>query len=140
MAEVDVTREIHAAPIDVWRIVGEFSRAGEWLAGLESFESTGDNPGAVNTLHLGDDRRIVERLVSRDDGGWTLTYEITDSPFPVELLNATLSVSAVGRDRCIVGWRARFEPRAGVPEEQLSGAFRDAFEAGLTNLARLCQP
>lgn len=139
MADIDVTQEIHAAPIDVWRVVRQFSRAGEWHPGLRAFESTGDAVGALNTLGLPQGGAIVERLASVDEGGWTLTFELTESPFPIEFCNVTVSVSAAGRDRCVVGKRARFEPNAGVPAEGLSGAFREAFERQLASLKSLCE-
>ena len=64
------------APVDkTWAIVGDFSTLHTWHPAIQSTEMQGDN---MRVLSLGDDKKITEKLVKRDDEKMMLKYKIKD--------------------------------------------------------------
>lgn len=79
-------------------------------------------------LTLGDGGKIKEKLTEKGDTSYS--YEIIESPLPVQNYAATLSVTEDdGDDIAEVEWTAEFDPADGVEEakavEVITGIFND---------------
>ena len=82
--------DIAGSADDVWAVVGEFGGISGWMPGIESCRVEGENR-ILDTMGM----TITERLVSKDDAGRAITYEIADGA-PVESHQAVITVSPSG--------------------------------------------
>jgi hypothetical protein len=131
---------IDADPTAAWALVGDFGNSHYWTGSSLRPEIIGDpsQPGAERHVSL-DGTLIVERLTSRDDTDWVLTYTLARSPFPISDHQASLIVEALpaqaGPDtRTRATWRAEFTADAATAA-QLDAVMGDAnFEPGLQHL------
>jgi hypothetical protein len=133
------TSVVISAPIDkVWSTVRDFGALSAWhpVIASSSLDSGADGEvGAVRRLTTGDGGVIVERLLTIDDDGHTLTYTILESPFAVRRYVSTMHLSPVTESGdTFVEWFAEFDAEA-ADEADLMTLFGDGvFGAGLTAL------
>lgn len=127
------------APIDqVWTPVRDFGGLSAWHPVIETsgLDSGGDGEvGAVRRLTTGDGGVIVERLLTLDDEGHTLTYLILESPFAVRRYASTMRLAPVtDSGATFVEWFAEFDSEA-ADEADLMTVFGDGvFGSGLAAL------
>jgi len=129
MAQILETVEIHAPAEQVWALVGDPGRIGEWVPAL-----------AGSTLH--DDYRacatqegakIVERILDHSDEEHYYIYEIASSPLPLRLYRSWLLVQGHG-DHSHVSWEAEFEAESPDLEPELTAKFSEIYREGLETL------
>jgi len=94
-AEVDIN--IKAAPDKVWAVVGDFGGLDNWLPGVESCRTEGDDR-ILDMMNI----QVTEHLMSKDDGARQIVYGIT-AGVPVEKHKATITVHPDG-DGSRVTW------------------------------------
>lgn len=82
--------DIDASADDVWAVIGDFGGIGDWMPGIDSCRSEGDDR-ILAMMGM----EITERLVSKDDAGRVLTYSITNGA-PVESHQAVITVTPTG--------------------------------------------
>lgn len=109
------------APVDkTWSVVGDFSALHIWHPTIQSTEMQGDN---IRILSLGDNKKITEKLVKRDNDKKMLKYKIVDMTtletfefagrqverkvLPVNTYTGFLTVNAEG-DGSKVTWKGKF--------------------------------
>lgn len=136
MANISVSREIGASAEAVWETVSDFNSLPSYVPGIVESAVEGAGVGAIRNITLGDGAKLVERLESQDDGARTLSYAITDSPFPIESYVGTMKVRDLGGGRCQFEWSATFEPK-GAPEEELKKNMVAVFESACEGLRKL---
>lgn len=95
MATIRHHARIDASPDDVWAIVSDAGGIGEWAPGIEPGSVEWDESTRCRTIDMGG-VRIVEQVVTSDDGLRRLQYKITEAPMPVEFHLATVDVFADG--------------------------------------------
>jgi carbon monoxide dehydrogenase subunit G len=135
MAEVRIQEEIAAPAQAVWDLLGDFAAVGRWFPGASRVSVEGKGVGAVRTIPMGGSK-IRERLEAFDEKARRFEYSIVEAPLPVKNYRATVSVEALGPQRCRVHWLTRFEA-VGMPAEQLAPGLEGAYRSGLAAIARL---
>lgn len=129
MAQVLETVEINAPPEEVWAVVGNPGRIGDWVPALA--DSTLEN--GYRSCTMQDGAEIVERIVERSDEQRYYVYEITKSPLPLRSYSSRLAVHGHG-DHSHVTWEAQFEAESADLEPDLIGAFERIYREGLITL------
>lgn len=145
------TIEINAPPEAVWAKVGNFGDMGSWHPAVAKTEITGgtnNEAGATRVLTLQDGGKINEVLISRDDAGMVLKYEITESVLPLREYGATLLVQSAGegKSKSTVTWRSMFKrkdpanpAKAGEDDETAKSVITSIFKSGLENLKKVSE-
>jgi hypothetical protein len=131
-AEVRHAVEIKLPPAKVWAKVGEWCAIKDWHPAIAS--CTSERPG-YRTLTLKDGGRIVEKQTSRGRLTSSYSYEIIDSPLPVQNYTATLTARGAKGGTELV-WTAKFEPK-GKPEAEAVSVIKGIFTGGLDNVVKL---
>ncbi len=135
MAEVRIQEEIGASAEAVWNVLGDFASVDRWFPGAAGIQVEGQGVGAVRTIPMGTSK-IRERLEAYDATTRRFEYSILEAPLPVKDYRASVSVEALGPQRCRVHWVTRFEP-VGIAAEQLAPGLEGAYRAGLRAIAKL---
>ncbi|WP_328389241.1 SRPBCC family protein [Streptomyces sp. NBC_00400] len=139
MPETRASAVIPADATAVWRLVRDFNGLPAWQPGVtHSALRDGDAPdrvGSVRTLTLLRGEKVSESLVALDDHTRSLTYDIVESPYPVQSYRSTLRVIPLtSTGESVVDWTLTFDCAPAVAEE-LTGAFKDGvFAPGLRGL------
>jgi mxaD protein len=122
MAGGEVSEHIDRDADAVWALVGRFGGIDQWLPSVESCDVAGDIR-TVRTLGM----EFREQLLGRDDGSMQISYQIIESPLPLEHHKATLSVRRA-EPGAHVSWRFEVSP------DQLASSFEENYRAGLSAL------
>jgi hypothetical protein len=86
-------------------------------------------------LTLGDGGKIKEKLTNKDDTSYS--YEIIESPLPVQNYAATLTVTEDDGDEIAeVVWEAEFDPADGVEEAKAVEVISGIFDAGIEGIGK----
>jgi mxaD protein len=143
------TIEINASPEAVWAKVGNFGDMGSWHPAVAKTEITGgtnNEADATRVLTLQDGGKINEVLISRDDAGMVMKYEITESVLPLREYGATLLVQPAGEGKSTVTWRSMFKrkdpanpAKAGEDDETAKNVITSIFKSGLENLKKVSE-
>ena len=129
MAQVVETVEIQAPADEVWALVGDPGRIGEWVPALAA--STLQNDRRACTTEEGAD--IVERILEHSDVERYYVYEITSSPLPLTRYRSQLAVHGHDGHSHVV-WEADFEAENAAVEPELAGTFERIYRDGLATL------
>jgi len=119
----EVSKFIPAEPDVIWSLVGQFGGIEDWLPDIDSCDVDGDQR-VVHTVGM----TIHERLLHRDDALRTISYQIVESPIPLDHHRATISVTPdSGGAR--IGWSFEVRP------DHFAPAFAQNYEGCLAFLA-----
>ena len=130
MLEVSVTRKIPAGEKEVWTLLEDFGRLGEWaIPKLEKVEVIGAGVGMIRRAFVTGFEPVDEKLESLDPVNKTLSYSIAKcSLLPYESYLADISVR--GDSRCTeITWHSVIGC-GNIPEPEV----RTAVETGYNNL------
>ena len=116
----------------MWRKVGEFCAIQDWHPAVSKCEETEEGGATYRTLTLGDGGTIRERLVEKTDSSYT--YEIIESPLPVQSYRSTFGVSAEG-EATRVDWEGTFDPK-GASDADAEAVIGGIYQAGLDEIAK----
>ena len=111
---------------DVWAVIGNFGEL-TWMPGVETCELDGDDR-ILGMFGM----RIVERQLTRDDEGKSLTYGIVDGDMKPEVHRATITVMPAGSgsfvtwdvetdDNMVEVMQGAYTGALGALKEQLEG-------------------
>lgn len=134
MVEVDRSVTLAASADEVWALVGGFDSLPDWHPAVLSCELASDDGRMTRRLKVVGNIRLVERLVRHDDASRSCRYTLSEGPLPVEGYDSTFAVHDGGGDRCVVTWRATFEP-SGASEDVAREAIEGIYDSGLNALA-----
>lgn len=125
-------------PADViWRVIGDFGAASQYLVGVVNCTVEGEGVGARRTLTSAEGSTIVERLETLDGVAHRLSYALlTDTPFRNCL--TTMMVRELGGSRAELEWSATFEAD-GLPAEEARELLEDALAANCLALKQLLE-
>jgi Polyketide cyclase / dehydrase and lipid transport len=129
--EVSRSAKVEETPEAVWQKIGEFCAIQDWHPAVSTCEQTQEGGETYRTLTLGDGSTIRERLIERTNSSYT--YEIIESPLPVQSYRATLSVSAEGEGTRI-DWKGSFDAKD-APDTDAEFVIDGIYEAGLEEIA-----
>lgn len=122
----------------VWALLADFGRVADWhpFVADSKIENglSGRHIGAVRHLVLQDGGVIRETLLAMSDRERYFTYDILESPLPVENYVATLRLWPItGGERCYAKWEVTFDTAPEREQEMDStvgdGIFLSGFEA-----------
>jgi len=141
--------EINAAPAKVWNAVKPFDSLSRWhpaFATSPIISGRDGKVGAVRALTVKDGPTFTEELVAFNEQAMAFTYNIIESPLPVDRYLSTISVKSNGRGGTIVTWVGQFSrknPRDNPPEAETDAAavgfITGAYQGGLQNLKKLME-
>ncbi|RUM98243.1 SRPBCC family protein [Pseudaminobacter arsenicus] len=131
--EVASSTTVAGTPDSVWKKIGDFCAIQTWHPGVSKCEQTDEAGATYRTLTATDGGTIKEKLVEQTDTSYT--YEIIESPLPVEDYQATISVSAEG-DRTRVDWKGSFDAK-GQSDAEAKTVISDIYKAGLEQIAKM---
>jgi hypothetical protein len=130
--EVRQSVEVAASPEQVWQAIGGFCSIAEWHPAVARCAAGEQDGAALRKLTTVDGAMLVERRVQYSEEGMSYSYQIVESPLPVEDYEATLAVmdSAGGS---MITWSGEFVA-AGAPDAEARTAIEDLYAAGLAAL------
>jgi carbon monoxide dehydrogenase subunit G len=120
MAEATAELAMSTSPDKVWETVRDFHGLGNWMPGIDSSRSEGDDR-ILSMMGM----EIREHLVGIDDAKRAITYSITDGA-PVESHRATITVHEDGTGSKVT-WDVDAKPdeMAGL----MQGIYQQSLEA-----------
>ena len=135
--------EIKAGPADVWNVVKRFDGIVNWhpaVSGSPLVKGKDGQVGAVRALTLKDGPTFTEELLAFNEQGMACTYNIVESPLPIDHYQASFTVKENGAGGSTVTWIGTFKrknPRDNVPEAEsdagtmklISGAYQTGLQA-----------
>ena len=137
---VEVSREavIDAAPGRVWQVMGAFCSISEWHPVIAKCEELKVDGQPHRRLTTGDGGVLLERLREHDNDRMSYSYDIVESPLPVQGYTSTIAVADEG-GKARVTWRSSFEPK-GVSGDEAGKIVGGIYDAGLASLATKVKP
>jgi uncharacterized protein YndB with AHSA1/START domain len=137
---VEVSREavIDAAPGRVWQVMGAFCSISEWHPAIARCEELKVDGQPHRRLTTGDGAVFLEKLNDLDNDAMSYSYDIVESPLPVQGYSSTISVADEG-GKAKVTWRSSFEPK-GVSGDEAGKIIGGIYDAGLASLATKVKP
>lgn len=130
MHEIVRSKDVAAAPDEVWPVVADFGGIHRWHPGTTEPVLRGDE----RVFGLGTGSELVERLVMRDDASRRLDYAMPAPPFDISEHRARIEVEPAGIGARVT-WRARFESTDEVAAELETVMGDGVFVPGLDGLA-----
>ena len=141
--------EINAKPADVWKFVKRFDGLKDWhpaFAKSDIIIGKDGELGAVRALTVKDGPTFTETLLALNDASMAFTYDIIESPLPLDHYQSTMTVKANASGGTTVTWIGTFvrkNPRENLPEgESDAGAVKfitGAYAGGLQNLKKVLE-
>ena len=139
---IDVNKKI-AAPgqmLVVWSMISEFCSIKDWHPAIAECKESKEGSATYRVLTLKDNGgTIKEKLDGSDDTSYT--YEILESPLPVENYSAKFWVEPDERDpnRTVIHWDATFDAK-GKSDDEAKKIVGDVFLAGLKSIKQKAMP
>jgi hypothetical protein len=141
--------EINAKPAEVWKYVKRFNGLADWhpiFARSEIIKGKDGSLGAVRALTIKEGPTFTEELLAISDTSMAFTYNIIESPLPLDRYQSTMAVkpnSAGGSTVTWVGTFVRKNPRDNLPEAEtdaaMLGLIAGAYAGGLENLKKILE-
>ncbi|RNL62467.1 SRPBCC family protein [Nocardioides marmoriginsengisoli] len=122
MTSTRTHRTVSATPDEVWAILSDWAKVGDWFPGIADCVVDGE----TRTLTLGNGATIVETITQVDPELRRLEYEVTGGDIQVDAHRATLDVLDVGGSTVVVSSvyaapASRLKIFAGTLEPALDG-------------------
>lgn len=129
-----ITKKLDVPADEAWDAIRKFGRLDVWFPSMAGCRIEGEGVGAVRYLTLdGGLGEITDHLLAIDEEGRRLTYERTESPFPVTLYEGNVEVFRSFDSLAVVVWTIDFESD---PEssEAVAAILEDGIAAGLDGM------
>ncbi len=141
MARVYVSSVIGAPAEKVWERVRDFNGLPNWHPRIRDSRIEdalpSDKVGCIRSFHLQNGELIREKLLGLSDYDLYCTYEILESPMPLEEYVATLRLTPITDGaRCFIEWSAEFICDPENENELVNGIAGDVFQTGFDALKR----
>ena len=141
--------EIDAAPAKVWNFAKRFDSVKEWhplFSGSEIVSGQDGKVGAIRALTIKDGPTFTEELLAFNPQSMAFTYNVIESPLPIDRYLSTMTVKPNGRGGCTVTWIGQFSrknPRENPPEGESDAAvltlISGAYASGLQSIKKLME-
>jgi hypothetical protein len=132
MTEVRERCELGASAREVWGLVSDFAGFVEMLVEHRdgTVQTSGAGVGMTRTVTVGEEH-MLERLDEIDETYWRTRYSmLVTGPFPVADYQSTISLTALGSNRCALDWVGSFVP-SGATERDAAAAVRAVYLEGI---------
>jgi hypothetical protein len=130
--EVISSAVVSGKPDQVWQKIGAFCAIKDWHPAIAKCEETEESGVIHRTLTTKDGAKIKEKLVGKTDTSYT--YDIIESPLPVQNYRARIGVSA-DADKTRVDWKSTFDAK-GSSDAEAKKVIGDIYKAGLDKIAK----
>lgn len=127
---------LRASSAAVWKTIRDFSRVGEYVATITQTKTEGSGVGALRTLSLRNDVRVVERLESLEDEKKTLSYSVLETPLAMKGYVATMKLKELDKGQCELTWKSTFQT-AQNEEARIQKVIERLYSLGFEGLKRL---
>jgi len=135
-----ISKKMEVPADRVWDAVRRFGRLDVWFPSMAECRIEGEGIGAIRYLTLdGGLGNITDRLVAIDGDEHRLTYERTESPFPVTSYVGNVEVFGSFDSLAVVVWTIDFESAPEV-SEVVAALLNDAIAAGLDGMETDLRP
>ncbi len=131
--EVSQSTTVAGKPEAVWKKIGSFCAIQEWHPVIAKCEEMDEGGAHYQVLTTKDGAKIKEKLLSTTDGSYS--YEIIESPLPVQNYRSTISVTGEG-DQTKVDWKSSFEAK-GASDKDAENVISGIYKAGLDKIATM---
>jgi mxaD protein len=135
--------QIKAEPAKVWNFLKPFDSFGRWhpmLSASEIVSGRSGQIGALRVMTVKDGPKFTEELLAYNEESMAFTYNIIESPFPIDRYVATVSVKPDGQGGSIVLWVGQFSrknPRIDASDKEndaaalamITGAYKDGLQS-----------
>ncbi len=129
-----ITKKMEVPADQAWSAIRSFGRLDVWFPSMAECRIDGEAIGAIRYLTLdGGLGSITDHLIALDESQRRLTYERTESPFPVTSYVGNVEVFESFDGLAIVVWTIDFESEADV-SEFVATILKDAIGAGLDGM------
>jgi mxaD protein len=124
--ECTVAQSFEDSARNVWATISDFGSVSRYCPAVIECTVDGSEPGSCRTLVAKDPAgatfQYQERLETIDRDEMRLTYSMPDaSRFPMrDGYLATMVVSELSDNRCLLSWSATLEPRDTTPTEAMN--------------------
>lgn len=130
---------VDAPPSVVWDFVKDFNATPTYLDLVADSIITDDQPvdllGCERVITLTDGRVVKETLVARDDVARTLTYHLTEGPFPFSNYYSTMRVTLISdTGGSFVDWSSHYDSDAADAEANDHLLADEIYGAGLQQI------
>jgi hypothetical protein len=122
-----------AAPDTLWQTIGDFCAIKDWHPAVKGCEISEEGGDTYRMLTLADGGKIKEKLVEK--GATNYTYEIVESPLPVQNYRSTFGVMADGSGSMIM-WDGKFDAK-GASDADAESVIAGIYKAGLDQIAAM---
>ncbi len=119
-------------PKEVWDKIGSFCAIKNWHPAIAKCDKSKEGGATYRTLTTKDGATIKEKLLKKTDHSYT--YEIIESPLPVQNYQSTISVAADG-DQTKIEWKSTFDAK-GASDDEAKKVIDGIYKAGLDNIAK----
>jgi Polyketide cyclase / dehydrase and lipid transport len=130
--EVSNAATVPGKPKELWDRIGSFCSIKNWHPAIAKCEKSKEGGATYRTLTTKDGGIIKEKLLKKTDHSYT--YEIVDSPLPVQNYRSTISVAADG-DQTKIEWKGTFDAK-GASDDDAKKVIGGIYQAGLDNIAK----
>lgn len=130
--EAHVAKETPGSAAAVWGAIGDFCGIATWHPAVASCTLSTDGRATMRTLTLQDGGKILEKQTAFDADGMSYSYEIVESPLPVQGYASTLKVIANGKGATI-DWSGSFDAK-GAPDADAVETITGIYQAGVDSL------
>lgn len=141
--------EVKAKPADVWNLMKRFDGLVNWHPAFSAsplVKGKDGQVGAVRALTLKDGPTFTEELLAFNEPGMAYTYNVIESPLPIDQYQASVTVKENGVGGSTVTWIGTFKrknPRDNVPDaESDAGTVKlisGAYQAGLQTVKTMLE-
>jgi hypothetical protein len=135
-----ITKKMDVPAAQAWEAIRQFGRLDVWFPSMAECKIEGEGVGAIRYLTLdGGLGNITDRLVALDEDARQLTYERTESPFPVTSYTGNVEVFGSFDSLAVVVWTVDFESEPEM-SEPVAAILKDAVGAGLDGMETDLRP
>ncbi|HEY2213835.1 MAG TPA: SRPBCC family protein [Acidimicrobiales bacterium] len=129
-----ITKKMEVPANQAWIAIRNFGRLDVWFPSMAGCRIEGEGIGAIRYLTLdGGLGSITDHLIALNESQRRLTYERTESPFPVTSYVGNVEVFESFDGLAIVVWTIDFESEPDV-SEFVATILKDAIGAGLDGM------
>ena len=124
--------EAPGLPPEIWAIVGDFCAIKTWHPAAADCVVEKDGEVVYRTITLKDGGKIKEKLIGKEDLGYT--YEIVESPLPVKNYKSKLWLEVDDEpDRTVIYWQSDFDAN-GASDDDAKGKITGILADGVKGI------
>lgn len=109
MKTIKLEEELSFNPIDIWKVVGNVTRA-DWVPSVDSISLQND----IRSFVMEGVGEVQEKILLCDDETHCLQYSAIKTPSGIEHHLATIQLTKVG-DNCLFSWTTEIQPDEYAP-------------------------